>query len=266
MLLHRLRSRSIIPVRKRPEPDNMHYAILADIHSNLAALIAVLDDIERHGGVDKVWCLGDIVGYGPDPHDCISRLRQTNHICVMGNHDGAAIGKVDISAFNPNAAAANRWTARQLTTDESDYLSHLPLVIEEGDFTLTHGSPREPIREYLLSGWSAQENLAHFSTRFCFVGHTHSPMVFACEENGRCAAHYFEPESPVVLGEMRLIINPGAVGQPRDGDPRASYAIYDSDAHMVELHRVPYDIRATQATMIAQGLPAALATRLSHGM
>ena len=244
----------------------MHYAILADIHSNLAALIAVLDDIKRRGGVDEVWCLGDIVGYGPDPHDCISRLRQMNHVCVMGNHDGAAIGKVDISVFNPDAATANRWTARQLTPDESDYLSHLPLVIEKGDFTLTHGSPREPIWEYLLSTWSAQENLAHFRTRFCFVGHTHSPLVFACEETGGCAAHHFEPESPLVLGERRLIINPGAVGQPRDGDPRASYAIYDSDARVVNLHRVPYDIRATQTSMMAQGLPAALATRLSHGV
>ena len=244
----------------------MHYAILADIHSNLAALIAVLDDIKRRGGVDEVWCLGDIVGYGPDPHDCISRLRQMNHVFVMGNHDGAAIGKVDISVFNIDAAIANIWTARQLTPDENDYLSHLPLVIEKGDFTLTHGSPREPIWEYLLSAWSAQENLTHFRTRFCFVGHTHRPMVFACDETGECVAHHFEPESPLVLGEKRLIINPGAVGQPRDGDPRASYAIYDSDARTVNLHRVPYDIRATQTSMMAHGLPAALATRLSHGV
>lgn len=244
----------------------MRYAILADIHSNLEALIAVLGDIEHRGGADEVWCLGDIVGYGPEPRECMSRLREMDRICVLGNHDAAVTGQVDIAMFNRDAAVANTWTARQLPPEDSDYLSQLPLVAEKGDFTLVHGSPREPIWEYLLWTESARENLSHFRTRFCLVGHTHSPLVFTCDEAGGCSAQHFAPESPLVLGTSRLIINPGAVGQPRDGDPRASYAIYDGDAGVVRLHRIPYDIRTTQARMVEQGLPMPLVSRLAHGL
>ena len=244
----------------------MRYAILADIHSNLAALTAVLDDIERRGGVDEVWCLGDVVGYGPEPRECIARLRQVSQVCVLGNHDGAVIGKVDISFFNPDAAAANRWTAGQLGPEDRDFLEQLPPVIERGDFTLAHGSPREPIWEYLLSTQSAQDNLAHFRTRFCFVGHTHVPVVFTCGETGVCTAQRFGPEQPLALEESRTIINPGAVGQPRDGDPRASYATYDDKAGVATRYRVTYDIRATQARMVQRGLPMSLVARLSRGL
>jgi predicted phosphodiesterase len=244
----------------------MRYAILADIHANLAAFTAVLDDIKNRGGVEEIWCLGDVVGYGPDPHPCLELLCRHRHVCVAGNHDWAAIGKLDTNYFNPDAAAACHWTARQLSPDDVDYLKKLLLVIEKGDFTLAHGSPREPIWEYLLSTDAAQENFAHFKSPFCLVGHSHVPLAFQYGETGVVSFNPFSPDIDLALGESRLIINPGGVGQPRDGDPRASYAIYDSETKMVRLYRVPYDIRATQAKMVERGLPIRLATRLSFGV
>jgi len=244
----------------------MRYAIIADIHANLTAFSAVLDDIEHRGGVEKVWCLGDVVGYGPDPHECIERLQQTNHICIAGNHDRAAIGKIDTADFNPDAATACHWTAQQLDSADVEYLGDLPLVIEEDDFTLAHGSPREPIWEYLISTSVAKTNFAYFKSQFCLVGHSHAPLVFSCSENDICSASQLLPNIGLALGRNRLIINPGGVGQPRDGDSRASYAIYDSETKQVRLYRVPYDIRATQDRMVARGLPIRLVSRLSYGM
>lgn len=244
----------------------MRYAIIADIHANLTAFMAVLVDIERRGEAEEVWCLGDIVGYGPEPHQCIELLRQTNHICVAGNHDLAAIGEVDTYEFNPDAAAACQWTARQLTPQDIAYLQNLPLVAEKGDFTLVHGSPRQPVWEYILSISAAKENFAYFKSKFCLVSHSHVPLIFRYKKTGACSFLQFSPNKELVLGEERLIINPGAVGQPRDGDPRASYAIYDSETRKVNLYRVPYDIAATQAKMVEQRLPIRLVARLSHGV
>jgi diadenosine tetraphosphatase ApaH/serine/threonine PP2A family protein phosphatase len=244
----------------------MRYAIIADIHANLAAFMAVLVDIERRGEAEEVWCLGDIVGYGPEPHQCIELLRQTNHICVAGNHDLAAIGEVDTFEFNPDAAAACQWTARQLTTQDIAYLKKLPLVTEKGDFTLVHGSPRQPSWEYILSISAAKENFTYFKSKFCLVSHSHVPLIFRYTKTGSCSFSQFSTNKELALGEERLIINPGAVGQPRDGDPRASYAIYDSETRKVNLYRVPYDIAATQAKMVEQRLPMRLVARLSHGV
>ena len=247
----------------------MRYAIIADIHSNLAALTAVLDDIEHGGGADEIWCLGDIVGYGPDPRECLAILRQTTDICVAGNHDWAVIGgknNIDISEFNPDAAYADQWTTQQLSDEDIEYISNLPLIIERGDFTLVHGSPREPVREYLLSAGAARQNLACFKTRFCLVGHSHQPVVFYCNENGDVSTRYFLPDNPVATDKGRLIINPGSVGQPRDSNPDAAYAIFDSEQQLIKLYRVPYDIRSTQEKMQAHGLPVRLAARLSYGV
>jgi len=244
----------------------MRYAIIADIHANLVALTAVLDDIERRGGVGEIWCLGDVVGYGPDPHQCIELLCQYKHICVAGNHDWAAIGKIDTSDFNLDAAVACHWTARQLTPEDIDYLGSLPLVIQKGGFTLVHGSPREPIREYLLSTSSAKENLAYFQSKFCLVGHSHVPLVFECRDDGTCFLSQFSADTVLTLAQNRQIINPGGVGQPRDGDPRASYAIYDSEVGVVTHYRISYDIGATQARMTEYKLPMRLISRLSYGV
>ncbi len=243
----------------------MRYAIIADIHANLTAFMAVLVDIEQKGEVEELWCLGDIIGYGPDPHQCIELLRKAQHICVAGNHDLAAIGEIDTSDFNPDAAAACEWTAGQLNAADRVYIKNLPLAIERDDFTLVHGSPRQPIWEYVLSIGTARENFTYFKSKYCLVCHTHVPAIFKQGKGGSCSFSQFSTKEETVLGEERLIINPGAVGQPRDGDPRASYAIYDSESKTISLHRVPYDIAATQARMVEKRLPMRLVARLSHG-
>ena len=243
----------------------MRYAIIADIHANLAAFKAVLDDIAQRGGVKAIWCLGDVVGYGPDPRQCIELLRQCNHVCVAGNHDWGATGKISTSYFNPDAAAACHWTAEQLSPQDMEYLEGLPLVIEKDDFTLVHGSPREPVGEYIQSPSAAKENFAFFKSKFCLVGHSHMPLVFKQDEDD-VSASKFTPEIGLALGKYRLIINPGGVGQPRDGDPRASYAIYDSEARIIRLHRIPYDIEATQSKIMEAGLPIRLMLRLQNGI
>lgn len=239
---------------------------MSDIHANLAALRAVLDDIELRGGVEKIWCLGDIVGYGPDPQECLKLLCQTNHTCVAGNHDWAAIGKLDTAEFNPDAATACQWTAQQLHPADIAYLGNLPLVIEEADFTLVHGSPREPIWEYLTSTSLAQENLAYFKSPFCLVGHSHLPLIFSFDASVKCVSSQFLTDTGLVLGRNRLIINPGSVGQPRDGNPQASYALYDSETRLVRLYRISYDIRSTQTRMVKYGLPRRLVARLNYGV
>ncbi len=238
---------------------------MGDIHANLAAFQAVLADIQRRGGVEKLWCLGDVVGYGPDPHECIELLSTTDHICIAGNHDWAAIGRIDTADFNPDAAAAADWTAHQLSPEDTEYLTTLPLTIREADFTLVHGSPREPIWEYLMSISLARENFTYFKSLFCLVGHSHVPAIFTLREDGTVKASQFQSRGRL-LGKDRLIINPGSVGQPRDGDPRASYAWYDSEAGTIKLRRVPYNIRATQERMTARGLPVRLVSRLSYGV
>jgi len=243
----------------------MRYAIVADIHANLAAFRAVLDDLEHRGGADELWCLGDTVGYGPDPQACLELLQKQQHCCVAGNHDWAVVEKVDTANLNPLAATAARWTAARLNAEEKEYLANLPSAVEKGDFTLVHGSPREPIWEYVNSASIARENLHLFPTRFCLVGHTHVPMIFK-EEGDDCTGSRFQPEIKLVLGESRLIINPGGVGQPRDGDPRASYAIYDTDPGVIRIFRIPYDIEATQTRMLQAGLPIHLVTRLNLGV
>lgn len=238
----------------------MRYAILADIHSNLTAFEAVLKDIEERGGVEEIWCLGDIVGYGPEPHACIELLRKYQHIAIAGNHDWASIGKLELTDFNPYAAAAARWTTLQLLPEDIKYLDSLPTKLVQGDFTLVHGSPRHPIWEYLLSPYEAEANFQYFNTQFCLVGHSHIP--FYIEEGGKM----LKPLPPrLPLKKNRLIINPGGVGQPRDGDPRASYIIYDDQEQAIYYFRIPYDVQSTQRRMIELGLPMPLALRLSYG-
>lgn len=244
----------------------MRYAILGDIHSNLEAFQAVLEDIKARGGVDGVWCVGDVVGYGPDPNACVDLVRSEQYVCVAGNHDWAAVGKVDVNDFNPEAAEAALWTARQLTPENKDYLTGLPLRLQVSDFTLVHGSPRQPIWEYLVSPTLAQANLSHFTTPYCLIGHSHVPLVFEFVEDKGCYLKNLPEDAPLKLGGNRLIINPGSVGQPRDGDPRASYLIYDWEKAEIYYHRVEYDIPLTQEKMFRNGLPERLAERLTYGM
>ncbi len=244
----------------------MRYAIIGDIHGNLAAFKAVLADVEHRGGVDELWCLGDVVGYGPEPEECLNLLQQYQHCCVAGNHDWAAIGKIDTSDFNAEAALACRWTAAQLSQRSIEYLGNLPLRLCRGEFTLVHGSPREPVWEYLLSAQDAAENLEWFETPHCLIAHSHIPLLFRCSAANRIChlCKLFESLSLEQEG-IRLIVNPGGVGQPRDGDSRASYALIDTERKIFCHYRVDYDVNATQNKMIQAGLPHRLATRLSYG-
>ena len=239
----------------------MRYLILSDIHSNLAALEAVLAEA---GEVDQVWCLGDLVGYGPDPNECVERIRELPHICVAGNHDWGVLGKLDLSDFNAYARQACLWNRHRLTEENREYLDNLDEYIIEGDFTLVHGSPRYPIWEYIMSPGVAWRSLASFDTAYCFVGHTHVPVIFAARD-GFCETCPLPEGQPLQLGQERLIINPGGVGQPRDGDPRAAYLTLDVDNMLIEHRRVEYPIEITQEKMEEAGLPRRLIHRLDYG-
>lgn len=243
----------------------MRRLVVADVHSNLEALRAVISDAEASGGFDRILCLGDVVGYGPDPGACIALLRSYQHAAVAGNHDLAAIGGISVETFNPAARAAALWTRGRLTPEERAYLQSAPLRREEGEVTLVHGTPREPVWEYFLP-WGmtdrdTDECFCLFSTPLCLLGHSHLP--FTCDEMG--AVTRLQPGAVVALEDTRVIVNPGSVGQPRDGDPRAAYALYDTEARTLTHHRVPYDVVRTQSKIAAAGLPDSLATRLSFG-
>jgi predicted phosphodiesterase len=239
--------------------------ILSDIHSNLEAFEAVLDDARRRGGFDALWCLGDLVGYGPDPGACLELLGQHSLLAVAGNHDHAAIGRIDLATFNRHAAAAARWTADRLSPHEADFLESLPLVVSSGSFTLVHGSLRAPLWEYLLSQEAAQGTLELLETRYCLVGHSHIPFICKEESAGPDFIDFTE-DLVIPLNQQRWIINPGGVGQPRDRDPRPSYAIYDDERETIERHRVTYDIAGVQRKMRKLGLPQQLIERLEYGV
>ena len=195
----------------------------------------------------------------------IDLLREYPHKAVAGNHDLASVGKLSLESFNPYAAAANTWTATVLDKDRREYLAEQPLTLEIDEFTLAHGSPRDPIWEYVISARAAIANFNHFETYWCLVGHSHVPFI--CRADAQRGAVFMNPPSGggYDLGEERLIINPGSVGQPRDGDPGASYALYDSEGETISHHRVPYDISATQEKMRLRGLPDFLIERLAQG-
>jgi len=249
----------------------MRTLILGDIHSNLIALQAVMADAEERGGFNQIWCLGDTVGYGPDPRPCLELLRHYPLLAVAGNHDQAATGQLGVEEFNGPAAEAALWTAQQLTEEERDFLSGLPLTTTFEDFTLVHGSLREPLWEYLLTEESAVATFKLLSTRYCLVSHSH--ISFICQEiRGNPTFIDFTEDQKFSLtgepsNEERWIINPGSVGQPRDQDPRPSYAIYDSgQGGVISRHRVSYDIGETQERMRQAGLPQRLIERLNYGV
>jgi diadenosine tetraphosphatase ApaH/serine/threonine PP2A family protein phosphatase len=246
----------------------MRYLILADIHANLEALEAVLADA---GTYDAVICLGDLVGYGPNPNECVLRVRELpGLISLVGNHDWAALGKIDVNSFNSFARQAVLWTDRQLAPDVRAFLEGLEPRLDFQEFALAHGSPTDPIWEYLESEWQGPTNFAAFSAPFCLVGHTHVPRVFLEAADGSAAGtEIVMPDAGDTLSVgagRRLIVNPGGVGQPRNGDPRAAYGILDTNEGTVTFQRVPYPIPTTQEKIRAAGLPAALASRLSLGI
>jgi predicted phosphodiesterase len=231
----------------------------------MTALEAVMADAYKHSAVDEVWCLGDLVGYGPDPSECIRLVREACTVCVAGNHDLAAAGTIHTFDFNAYAAEAIAWTRARLTGEESSYLAGLPPKITRGEFTIVHGSPRDPAREYVDSTQTAEENFHHFGTSYCLAGHTHVPLAFSESKVSGPKVTDFQRRTAISLGGKRLILNPGAVGQPRDGDSRASYATIDSEERQFTLRRVAYDVEAVQRRMTERGLPRRLRDRLTTG-
>jgi diadenosine tetraphosphatase ApaH/serine/threonine PP2A family protein phosphatase len=240
----------------------MRIAVLSDIHGNLPALEAVLSALSPY---DAVWQLGDICGYGPQPDEVVARLAAEHAVGVRGNHDSAAIGLLDTDSFNDDARAAIEWTAARITPQTRQWLSTLPLRSVDEPFTLVHGSPRDPTWEYVYSASVARANMAAFTTPFCLVGHTHIPLVF--RQNGSRVEAVQVAAAPVLaFGAERLVINPGSVGQPRDGDPRASALMMDTDARTLEWRRVEYPIERVQKLMTQLGLPRRLVARLQFGL
>ena len=241
----------------------MRTLIISDIHANLPALEAVLADA---GQFDAVWCLGDLVGYGPDPNECVERIAGLPNLqCIMGNHDAAAVGAIEVDAFNLDARKTVLWAQERLTPANKEYVKNLPDRIKLEFITLVHGSPFKPIWEYLLDTRSATISFEFYDTPYCFVGHTHLPVLFHLPDD-RSTAQLIVPEhvSQMTLAP-RAILNPGSVGQPRDRDSRSAYAILDTTDYTWEWHRVEYDIQGVQERMRKENLPERFISRLSAG-
>jgi diadenosine tetraphosphatase ApaH/serine/threonine PP2A family protein phosphatase len=239
--------------------------VVSDIHANYIAFEAVLKDA---GGFDKLWCLGDVVGYGPQPAECIQRLREYDPVCLAGNHDLAVVGKTDLWDFTPDAMEVIFWTRHTLKTNDRDWLDTLPDTMLEmsNDITIVHGSPRDPVWEYISDREIAKENLELFNTSFCLNGHTHFPVIFRKRwDDWRVLDETPRLNTPIHLTLDRMLINPGSVGQPRDEDPRAAYAILNLEEMTLTFRRVLYDVSATQQLMKTAKFSNRLIRRLRFG-
>lgn len=241
----------------------MRVLVFSDIHGNLPALQAVL---LAAGPVDQIWCLGDIVGYGPYPNECIQLLRGLpNLTCLLGNHDAAVAGLIPLHTFNLDAKMSVQWTRSSLTSANKAWLEALPEVQVMGQFTLAHGSPRNPIWEYLLDPGTASINFEYFDTDFCLVGHTHMPIQYTFTSPHRPARWIIPAQDQDLKLKPRAILNPGSIGQPRDHDPRSAYAMLDTDDLTWRPCRTTYNIQGVQEKILAANLPERHAIRLSEG-
>ena len=241
----------------------MKILVISDVHANVSALKAVLQAAKE---VDEIWFLGDLVGYGPDPNRCIETLRELPNLTpIIGNHDAAVVGRIDADAFNPEARQSLFWTQKQLTDQNLEYLDSLPEIQVIDQVTLVHGSPREPIWEYVMDEHTAFVNFKHFETDFCFVGHSHFPGLFHKNESEYDIESIRAGENQPFELKSRTIINPGSVGQPRDQDPRAAYALFDPQSNCWEFKRIPYAVEEVQSRMRSQNLPERHILRLSSG-
>jgi predicted phosphodiesterase len=241
----------------------MRILVLSDIHANLTALEAVLADA---GTVDATWCLGDVIGYGPDPNECVARLRMLPElVCLLGNHDSAALSRIPIETFNQDARRSIEWMQNVLSMESYTFMAKLPERVVVDNVTLVHGSPRNPVWEYILDLHNAMQNMEHFDTQFCMVGHTHLPIAYVAVNGSRDLRWTVPAEGECIELHSRAILNPGSVGQPRDHDPRASYAIFYPEKKGWEIHRIEYDIRSVQKRIRAADLPMRHALRLIEG-
>ena len=244
----------------------MKIALVSDIHANIVALEEVWRDIDKQR-IDRIVCLGDIVGYGPDPNPCVADIESRCEITIMGNHDEAALGRIDTGYFNEYARMATDWTANQLTDQAKEFLAGLPLSEAYGPLRLVHASPLDPDAwTYILTLHEADAQFTAFEEQFCFIGHSHMPLILEEAEQGTKIFSFEDNENVVLSGDKRYIINVGSVGQPRDRDPRASYALFDTDTLTVCVRRLPYDVGEVQRRIMDAGLPSFLASRLAHGM
>lgn len=244
----------------------MRILVISDIHANLTAFETVLADAE--GEWDKIWFLGDLVGYGPDPNECVALMQEYDHLALSGNHDWAILGKLDIDNFNVDARNAVLWAQDVITDETRSYLNDLPpMILLDDTFTLAHASPRHPVWEYVLDPGTAAINFDYYNTPYCLVGHTHVPVIFGQFNNSE-QVEIFPPtydELVKLEGDPRCIINPGSVGQPRDSDPRAAYAILNLEDMTWQHRRVAYDFEAVQARMRTHNLSERLVARLAYG-
>jgi predicted phosphodiesterase len=246
----------------------MRVLVLSDVHANLTALEAVLAAV--NGRWDRVVCLGDVVGYGPDPNEVLDRVRALGALTIRGNHDKASCGLEDPADFNPVARTAALWTREQLTPANTEYLQNLPIgPVQAEGLSLVHGALRDE-DEYVFGPAQALEGLLESPSPITFFGHTHMQGGFCLRDN-RVEVLHFTPRDGEQFATLKIepasqyLLNPGSIGQPRDGDPRAAFALVGEDRAFVEFWRVPYDISAVQARMSKAGLPEPLIARLAAG-
>jgi diadenosine tetraphosphatase ApaH/serine/threonine PP2A family protein phosphatase len=241
----------------------MRVAVISDVHGNLHALEAVLTEIDDERP-DELWCLGDTVGYGPRPNECCALVRARSDRCLVGNHDLVVVGTLDLSEFNDEAAAAAAWTARVLEPDARAFLLALEPSARVDGVDLFHGSPRDPVWEYVLTEEAAAATFELTSAPLVLVGHSHVALAVK-DDDGRLEGGAAEGGREVDLESARWLLNPGSVGQPRDGDPRAAWLLLDLEGRSARFHRVRYAIEETQRELYEAGLPPLLAVRLGHG-
>jgi diadenosine tetraphosphatase ApaH/serine/threonine PP2A family protein phosphatase len=239
-------------------------AVISDVHANWHALEAVLEDVEREQP-DEVWCLGDLVGYGPRPNPCCAAVERRVALCLAGNHDLGVLGVLDLDEFSGDAVAAARWTRGVLAEPSRTFLEHLRPERRVNGVELFHASPRDPVWEYVLSGEAAAAAFELTEAPLVLVGHSHVPLAISLED-GALGGGLAPAATEAPLAPGRRLLNPGSVGQPRDGDPRAAWLLLDFAEELATFRRVEYEVRETQEEMRERGLPDALAERLAHGI
>lgn len=244
----------------------MRAAVLSDVHANLPALEAVLESIEA-AAVDELWCLGDVVGYGAQPDACARLVKERCAACLVGNHDLAVLGALDVSTFSDHAAAAVRWTQAEAAAETLDFLRGLAPTLTRQGVGLFHASPRDPVWEYVLSLDQADDALDAQAERIGLIGHSHVALFFMRDLQPRSHVQGAQAGDGALLAmeDGTWLLNPGSVGQPRDGDPRAAWLELDTERWTAQYHRVPYDIEAAATAILDAGLPAGLAERLAVG-
>jgi len=245
----------------------MKYAVISDIHSNYEALSVVLEYLYKNNILNFIIC-GDIIGYGPKPLECINAIKELkgNKNIVLGNHDAVLVGKLDIKWFNELAKKSLEISKQILNDDVIKWFESIPEVISYDKFTMVHGSLRSPLKEYLLSELQYSDNVVKLNSNVLFFGHTHIPMFFYTDEKGKYIGDFIKPFARIKIKEnSKIFINPGSVGQPRDGNPMASFGIFDDETMSFELVRLNYDIAKVQSMMRNLKIPSLLIERLSFG-